>query len=174
MCVCVCAWGSSSTSFPPCVFLLSSHSPLSSLTLLLIRQGSFHYLLRLGCQFPRPWPKFVVLRRRIGEMISGVIFPPLSPPLHSTLPGFHSSSRPPCTSRRGGDLLTTIRLLLVLLLLLFTPHTVSPIFHSLILHHVASLHPSKCPCSLLSQIHFNVSLLSSPPLYWSIKTWPRE
>lgn len=57
--------------------LLSSSLLSSSLTLLVIREESFHYLQRLGCQSPRPWPKFVVLRRHIGEMISGVISPPL-------------------------------------------------------------------------------------------------
>lgn len=82
-----------------------SRSPLlsSSLTLLLIREESFHYLLRLGCQSPRPWPKFVVLPRHIGEMISGVISPPLRE-------AFIPPRCPPYLQARSGSL--TGRLLL--------------------------------------------------------------
>lgn len=142
--LCVWLWSSSPTSLfpvsiPPSPTLLSSPFLSSSLTLLLIREESFHYLLRLGCQSLRPWPKFVVLPRHIGEMISGVI----SPPLHEA---FIPPRGPPYLQARSGSL--TGRLL--------APLHSPPLLHLLILHHV--LHLSKCLCSLLSQIHFNTSL----------------
>lgn len=143
--------------FLPRVYPPFSRSPLlsSSLTLRLIREESFHYLLRLGCQSPRPWPKFVVLPRHIGEMISGVISPPLRE-------AFIPPRCPPYLQARSGSL--TGRLLLS-----FHSSTLSPPLHLLILHHV--LHPSKCLCSLLSQIHFNasLSLLFFPSLFSAIE-----
>lgn len=155
---------------PPALFLPasvppSSRSPLpsSSLTLLLIREESFHYLLRLGCQSQCPWPKFVVLPRHIGGMISGVISPPLRE-------AFIPPHGPPYLQARRS--LTGEAAALLSLL-----HTL-PLFT---LADTSSC-ASKCLCSLLSQVRLNTIFSFSPPYFqllshkmlvrWMKSGWP--